>query len=113
MNQRTDVNHLNMTKLPKLFLFVSAVSFVGGAVSLTIPGIAAAWTVGVPLGAIFLGLFLIALMLQNEVVRFDAEQRAKIESAEHSRRLDATGDIKPSRGEARQPQRLAAVAASH
>jgi len=39
---------------------------------------APAWLLALPLGAVFLGLFLTALMLQNEVAKFDEEERAKL-----------------------------------
>ncbi|MGH7991527.1 MAG: hypothetical protein ACREDS_15225, partial [Limisphaerales bacterium] len=43
-----------------------------------------------PLGVIFTGLFLITLALQNEVVKFDEEERLKMESAKR-REFSAKG----------------------
>ena len=39
------------------------------------------WAVAMPIGAIFLGWFLIAFILQNEVTQFDSETRVRIELA--------------------------------
>ncbi len=41
--------------------------------------VALLWSMGFPLGAVFLGLYLIILLLGDEVARFDSEQRAKFE----------------------------------
>jgi hypothetical protein len=41
-----------------------------------------AWDVALPLGVILTGLFLITLALQNEAVKFDEDERLKMESAE-------------------------------
>ena len=96
-----------MKKLPKLFLIVSAVSFAAGAASLSIAGIPAVWTVAVPLGAIFLGLFLIALMLQNEMARFDEEERARLEWAEQFSPAVRSPGVSRSSGGVHSPAALA------
>lgn len=37
------------------------------------------WTVAMPLGAVFFGLFLIFMMLQKEMAAFDQEEAKKME----------------------------------
>lgn len=98
-------------KLPKLFLILSAVCFAAGAVSLGLGNIPAAWTVGVPLGAVFLGLFLIALMLQNEMACFDEEERARLASAQRPAESKPGQDPQPAVAGIGRPQ--VAAAASH
>jgi hypothetical protein len=72
-----------MTRIPKTFLVVSLTAFaVGSVVTFGSPEIPVGWTVAMPVGAIFLGLFLVTFMLQKEVVRFDEEERARLELAE-------------------------------
>ena len=68
-----------MTKLPKFFLTVSVTAFAVAFASVSSNNIAPAWSVAIPIGAIFLGLFLIAFMLQNEVAQFDEETRLRLE----------------------------------
>ncbi|SRR5260370_4089458 len=64
-----------MTRLPKFFLTVSATAFAVAFATVSSNNIAPAWSVAIPIGAIFLGWFLIAFMLQNEVAQFDEETR--------------------------------------
>jgi|ERR1051326_3887143 low affinity Fe/Cu permease len=52
---------------------------VGVFVSLSHADLAPAWMLALPLGVILTGLFLVTLLLQNEVTKFDAEERFKIE----------------------------------
>ena len=66
-----------MTKLPKFFLTVSLAAFALGFATVSGNNIAPAWAVAMPMGAIFLGWFLVAFMLQNEVARFDEETRLR------------------------------------
>ena len=68
-----------MTKLPKFFLTVSVTAFAVGFATVGSNNIAPAWAVATPIGAIFLGWFLIAFMLQNEVAQFDEETRLHLE----------------------------------
>src|SRR5438445_2280310 len=68
-----------MIKLPKFFLTVSVTAFAVGFATISSNNIAPACAVAMPIGAIFLGWFLIALMLQNEVARFDEEIRLRSE----------------------------------
>ena len=71
-----------MTKLPKAFLAVSLTAFaVGSVVTFGSPEIPVGWTVGMPVGAIFFGLFLVTFMLQKEVARFDEEELRRLELA--------------------------------
>src|SRR2546423_1779382 len=68
-----------MTKLPKFFLTVSLTAFAVGFATVSSSHIAPAWAVAMPIGAMCLGWFLIAFMLQNEVARFDEETRVRSE----------------------------------
>ena len=68
-----------MSKLPKFFLTVSVTAFAVGFATVSSNNIAPEWAVAMPIGAIFLGLFLIAFMLQNEVAQFDEETRLRSE----------------------------------
>src|SRR5713226_7711256 len=68
-----------MAKLPKFFLIVSVTAFAVGFATVSSNNIAPAWAVAMPIGAIFLGWFLIAFMLQNEVAQFDEETRLRFE----------------------------------
>jgi len=58
---------------------------VGVFVSLSRADLAPAWMLALPLGVILTGLFLVTLLLQNEVTKFDAEERLKIEQAKRHR----------------------------
>ena len=69
----------DMTKLPKFFLTVSVTAFAVGFATVSSNNIAPAWAVAMPIGAIFLGWFLIAFMLQNEAAQFDEETRLHLE----------------------------------
>lgn len=63
-----------MTRLTKLFLGLSLAGFLAGGVIDARPGpVDPKWTVVLPLGAVFFGLFLIFLMLQKEMAAFDRE----------------------------------------
>lgn len=64
-----------------LLILAVAGSTIGITVSLSRVRLDPAWTVALPGGVVCLGLFLISRLLQNEVARFDDEQRSKIESA--------------------------------
>ncbi len=68
-----------MTRLPKFFLTVSVTAFAVGFATVSSHNLAPAWAVAMPIGAIFLGWFLIAFMLQNEVAQFDEETRLRFE----------------------------------
>ena len=68
-----------MNKLTKLCLAVAVIGLVSGMLISTgviKVGDAVGWYLALPTGAIFLGLFLICLMLEKETARFDAEHRA-------------------------------------
>jgi TRAP-type C4-dicarboxylate transport system permease small subunit len=67
-----------MTKTTKTLLILAAVNLVAGlafATDLLDVHDSAVFYVALPLGAIFLGLFLISRMLEKETARYDAEQR--------------------------------------
>ena len=72
-----------MTRIPKALLAVSLTAFaVGSVVTFGSSEIPVGWTVAMPVGAIFFGLFLLTFMLQKEVARFDEEERTRLELAE-------------------------------
>jgi hypothetical protein len=71
-----------MTTATKSFLTVSVIGLTAGAiVDFCLTTVNAMWTVALPVGAIFLGLFLISLILEKEVAAFDAEETQKFELA--------------------------------
>jgi hypothetical protein len=67
-----------MNRLTKSLLALAVSGIVVGVVSAISPGIPVGWNVALPLGAVFLGLFLIARMLQSEMEQFDAEEQARL-----------------------------------
>jgi len=82
-----------MKKLPKALLAVSVVSFVVGFfVTLTPVALPPAWMVAMPVGAISLGLFLIAFVLENETAKFDAEVAVAVERCSRQTREAAPAD---------------------
>jgi hypothetical protein len=75
----------DMTTATKTFLAVSVTGFaVGGIVDFCLAKVDPMWTVALPVGAIFLGLFLISLVLEKEVALYDAEQAGKTRLARKS-----------------------------
>lgn len=75
-----------MTVLSKIFLICSATGLVaGGVVYYCDVTTNPAWTVLMPLGAVFFGVFLINFMLEKEMAAFDAEQSKKMELARAAR----------------------------
>ena len=67
-----------MTKTTKTLLILAAVNLVAGlafATNLVNVHNATVFYVALPLGAIFLGLFLISRLLEKETALYDAEQR--------------------------------------
>jgi hypothetical protein len=72
-----------MKTLPKWVLVLAVVNLIVGIfVTMSHKDVAFIWYLALPLGVIFTGLFLITLALQNEVVKFDEDERLKMESAE-------------------------------
>jgi hypothetical protein len=69
------------------WLLVLAVTglVVGVFVTLSHGDLAPAWMLALPLGVILTGLFLVTLLLQNEVAKFDADERLKVEQAKRHR----------------------------
>ncbi|MGH7952930.1 MAG: hypothetical protein ACREFE_13580 [Limisphaerales bacterium] len=71
-----------MKTLPKWVLVLAVVNLIVGIfVTMSHKDMASVWYLALPLGVIFTGLFLIALALQNEVVKFDEDERLKLASA--------------------------------
>ncbi len=66
-----------MTKTTKILLAISLTAFAVGFTNIL-------WGVGTPLGAVFLGLFLISKLLEKETTLFDEEQRLRITLAERN-----------------------------
>jgi len=68
-----------MTIATKTFLAVSVIGFVAGSV-IDFGGfeVNPMFTAILPLGAIFLGMFLISLILEKEVALFDKEEELKL-----------------------------------
>jgi hypothetical protein len=69
-----------MTTLPKTCLAVSAMGFVaGGIVDFGGFNVIPAMTVALPLGAIFFGMFMITLMMEREMAKFNEEAAGKLQ----------------------------------
>jgi hypothetical protein len=80
-----------MTTLPKILLTVAITGLCGGAIidyhyTNANPGVTAV----LPLGAIAFGLFLISLMMQGEMAKFDEEQAKKMQLLEGNTAATAT-----------------------
>ena len=72
-----------MTRIPKALLAVSLTAFaIGGVAAYGNPEIPVGWTVAMPVGVVGLGLFLLTFLLQQEVARFDEEERARLDLAD-------------------------------
>ena len=83
MNDSSTEANRTMTRIPKALLAVSLTAFaVGSVVTFGSSEIPVGWTVAMPVGAIFFGLFLVTFMLQKEVASFDEEERVRLELAE-------------------------------
>ena len=64
-----------MKKTTKVLLLISVTGFLVGATTNVL------WGIGMPIGAVFLGFFLISRVLEKEVTAFDEEQRMRLEIA--------------------------------
>ena len=83
VNESSTEAKLIMTRIPKVLLAVSLTAFaVVSVVAFGNPEIPLGWTVAIPVGAVFFGLFLLTFLLQQEVARFDEEERARLELAD-------------------------------
>jgi hypothetical protein len=67
-----------MTKTTKILLAISLVAFALGFTDIL-------WGFGRPVGAIFLGWFMIFKLLEKEMALFDEEQRSNVALAERNR----------------------------
>jgi hypothetical protein len=69
-----------MTTLSKTLLTVTITGLVAGSV-IDFGGfnLDPAWTVALPFGAIFYGLFLISFMLEKEVAKFDEDEEKELQ----------------------------------
>jgi hypothetical protein len=77
-----------MTKTTKILLIVAIVAFGLGFTDIL-------WGVGKPLGAIFLGLFLISKILEKEAAKFDEEETLRSnETAKAAQSAKNTGSEK-------------------
>jgi len=61
-----------MKKLTLILPVLAALSFIVGIVEGSRPG---GWGLGVPLGAVFVGLFLVLKVMGHEGVRYDEERQ--------------------------------------
>jgi len=69
-----------MTLLPKICLAVSAAGFAaGGIIDFAGFNVIPVMTVVLPLGAVFFGMFMIALMMEKEMAKFDQETAGKLQ----------------------------------
>ena len=75
-----------MRALQKAFLALAVAGVVIGIlVGLSRARLNPLWTLALPLGFVFAGLFLIDTMLHDALASFDAEERIKTESAKRRR----------------------------
>jgi hypothetical protein len=72
-----------MKTLSKTLLVVSATGFTAGSI-IDFGGFSVnpSVTVALPLGAVFLGLFMISFMMEKEMAGFDAEEAGKLQLIE-------------------------------
>jgi len=71
-----------MTTLSKTLLTISAAGFAaGGAIDFGGFNLNPSWTVVLPAGAVFFGLFMISAMMEKEMAAFDAEEARRLERA--------------------------------
>lgn len=74
-----------MKTLPKWTLVIAVTGLVVGTfVTVSHDQMPSILELLMPLGVIFTGLFLIVLALQNETVKFDEDERLKMEAAERN-----------------------------
>ena len=72
-----------MTILSKICLAVSAAGFTaGGIIDFGGFNVIPAATAALPLGAVFFGMFMIALMMEKEMAKFDEETAGKLQLVE-------------------------------
>jgi len=75
-----------MSASPKSLLALALTGLIGGVfVASSQRNLPLALEVVMPLGAIFTGLFLVSLLLKNEVVKFNDDERLKNEAAKRYR----------------------------
>ena len=72
---------MRMKKLPNIMLGIAGVCLVAGIAEGMRPG---GWGLGVPLAAVFLGLFFVTKMMEKEAAKFDEEQRQRQKLAEQA-----------------------------
>lgn len=88
----------HMTTLPKICLAVSAAGFsAGGLIDFGGFNVIPAVMVVLPLGAIFFGMFMIALMMEKEMAKFDEETAGKLQLIE-------CGSVTPAPARKSQPE---------
>ena len=74
-----------MTALSKTLLAVTITGLVAGSViDFGAFNLNPAWTVALPFGAIFYGLFLISFMLEKEVAKFDEDEAKELQLIQDS-----------------------------
>jgi hypothetical protein len=74
--------HNNMTIISKTLLGLSATGIVAGSI-IDFSGfnVNPSWMVALPSGAVFLGLFMISVMMEKEMAAFDAEEAGRLQLA--------------------------------
>jgi hypothetical protein len=87
-----------MTKVTKTLLIISLVCLIAGFAFTTglvnAQDAVALYTV-LPTGAVFVGLFLISLLLEKETAQYDADQRASLAAADSIGASKAPGSGNP------------------
>jgi hypothetical protein len=68
-----------MNKLPVIFLVIAAIAFVAGIVEGSRPG---GWGIGIPLGAVCVGMAAIAKVMGQEYTRYAEEEKRSIQEVE-------------------------------
>jgi hypothetical protein len=58
----------------KWLLIVSLLCFLGGVIELTRPH---SFAIGLPLGAVFLGLYFVVMVFSRESAKYDEEQKLR------------------------------------
>ncbi len=81
-----------MQSIQKWLLALGVAGLALGIAVTAIPsGLAPLWTLALPLGAVFLGLFLLTHLWHKELAKFDEEEHLRIESARRHRFPNSEG----------------------
>lgn len=83
------------TSQKRLLIFASANLVIGIFVTLTHAMVSPVWAVVLPVGVVCLGLFLLSCIWHGEMLKFDEDERLRIESAVLRSAPTATNARKP------------------